>query len=378
MTFFIQKPVFLLVPVFACRHVESIRVQQKKWRTCMKSFPKKLQDQHERSQHLVTLVSFVLGGVSLLTGTGVLYQAFASARDKRRYAAPGTFIDVGGHRLHALCHGEKSPTVILDAGLGGSSLDWSLIQTEVATFAQVCSYDRAGYGWSDPGPKPRSSQQIVNELYTLLPKIGMKPPYILVGHSFGGLNMRLYACQHPEQVAGMVLVDASPEDQRTRMPKPPFKEKLGQQIQWQMFRLRPFLARLGLLRLQGKPNGVIEALPTVLQPVARAIGLRSEAYDWIFGEAQAIELSEAQIRAATSFPPIPLIVLTAAGGDWPNTEVKHCWLELQAELARLSPQGSHRVIEKSGHFIQIDQPHLVINAIREIVNMVRHGASSKA
>lgn len=344
----------------------------------MNFFLKNLQDQHARGRHLVALARFVCGGVALLTGMGVLYQALASAQDKRRYGAPGTFIDVGGHRLHALCSGEEGPSVILEAGLGGSSLDWSLIQPEVATFARVCSYDRAGCGWSDPGPRPRSSQQIVNELHELLPRVGMKPPYILVGHSVGGLHLRLYACQHPEQVAGMVLVDASPEDQRTRMPKPPLKERLGQQIQWQMFRLRPFLARLGLFRLQGKPYGMREALPPALQPVARAMGLRSDAYDWIFGEAQAIEQSEAQIRAAAAFPPIPLIVLTAVGGNWPSADMKQCWLELQAELARLSPHGSHRISEESHHFMQFDQPHLVIDAIREIVTMVRHGASSEA
>lgn len=125
------------------------------------------------------------------------------------------------------------------------------------------------------------------------------------------------------------------------MPKPPLKENLGQQIQWQLFRSRPFLAHLGLLRLQSKPSGVVDALPPALQPGARAIGLRSHAYDWIFGEAQALQQSDAQIRAATSFPPIPLIVLAAAGGDWPNAHMKHCWLELQAELAHLSPLAPH-------------------------------------
>jgi len=344
----------------------------------MHSFLKNLHNQHACGRHLVTLARWVFGGVALLTGMGVLYQALASAQDKRRYGAPGTFIDVGGHRLHALRSGEEGPAVILEAGLGGSSLDWSLVQPEVATFARVCSYDRAGYGWSDPGPSPRSSQQIVNELHELLPRVGMKPPYILVGHSVGGLHLRLYACQHPEHVAGMVLVDASPEDQRTRMPKPPFKQRLGQQIQWYLFHLRPVLARLGLFRLQGKPHGVIDALPPALQPVARAMGLRSQAYGWVFGEAHAIEQSEAQMRAAASFPPIPLIVLTAVGGEWPSADMKQCWLELQAELALRSPHGSHRITEESGHFIHVDQPHLVIDAIRDVVTMVQHGTSSEA
>ncbi|EFH81607.1 hypothetical protein Krac_2340 [Ktedonobacter racemifer DSM 44963] len=117
----------------------------------MKSFLKKLQAQYRRNCHLTSLAGCVLGVVFLLTGTGILYQALASARDRRRYAAPGKFVGVGGHRLHVLCSGEESPTVILDAGLSGSLLDWSLIQPEVSTFARICSYDRASCGWRDEG-----------------------------------------------------------------------------------------------------------------------------------------------------------------------------------------------------------------------------------
>ena len=283
---------------------------------------------------------------------------------------PGRLVDVGGHRLHYLCLGEGSPTVILDAGLSGSSLDWSLVQPQIATFTRVCAYDRAGYGWSDAGPKPRSSLRLVEELALLLSKAGLQDQYVLVGHSFGGLNMRLFACQHPERVVGMVLVDAAPEDQSTRLPKLPFMRSMRQQAEWQLFRLRPLLARLGLLRLWGQPNGVVDELPSALQPMARAIGLRSQAYDWLGGEGKAIAQSEAQVRAAGAFPPIPIVVLSA-GGDWPQPNLRQAWLELQDELARLSPHGSHLIAEQSGHFIQLDQPELVVDAIRTVVERVR-------
>ncbi len=154
----------------------------------------------------------------LLAAGGLLYQGIASAVDASRYPAPGKLIDVGGYRLHINCTGAGRTTVILDAGLGGSSLDWSRVQPGVATFTRVCSYDRAGYGWSDSGPKPRTSGRIVAELHALLVKAGIPGPYILVGQSFGGLNVRLYAYTYPHEVVGMVLVDASHEDAFVRFP----------------------------------------------------------------------------------------------------------------------------------------------------------------
>ena len=132
-------------------------------------------------------------------------------------------MNIGGYRLHINCTGTGSPTVILDAGLGGTSLDWSKIQPEVARFTRVCSYDRAGYGWSESGAGPRTSQQIVQELHLLLVHAQVNGPYLLVGHSVGGLNMRLYAYRYPGEVAGMVLLDSTNEHQFAQFGMyPPF------------------------------------------------------------------------------------------------------------------------------------------------------------
>src|SRR5215213_1175214 len=150
----------------------------------------------------------VVGLIVVLALAGASFEAIAAAGDARRYPAPGQLVDIGGYRLHIQCVGTGSPTVVLDAGLGGSSLDWNLVQPELGRTTRVCAYDRAGMGWSERSPYPRTPRQIADELHTLLTNAGIAEPYVLVGHSLGGKNVRLFALAHPEQVAGMVLVDA--------------------------------------------------------------------------------------------------------------------------------------------------------------------------
>jgi pimeloyl-ACP methyl ester carboxylesterase len=154
------------------------------------------------------------GVVLFLLLAGVVYQFVATKIDEYRYPVPGEMVDVSGYSLHLYCTGERggAPTVVMDSGLGGSVLDWQLVQPEVARFARVCTYDRGGAGWSEPGAQPRTSQQFVEELHTLLGNAGVQEPYVLVGHSLGGTNMQLYASQYPDEVAGMVLVDSALED----------------------------------------------------------------------------------------------------------------------------------------------------------------------
>ena len=155
----------------------------------------------------------VLGIASVLAvaaAAGTAYQAIASARDYRAFPPPGRLVDVGGHRLHIFCTGEAQPslaTVILEAGTAFSVPAWQLVQPAVAATTRVCSYDRAGNGWSEAGPLPRDARQIANELHALLGREGISPPYVLVGHSFGGMYARAYTGAHPAEVAGMVLVE---------------------------------------------------------------------------------------------------------------------------------------------------------------------------
>ena len=244
-------------------------------------------------------------------------------------------VDIGGRRLHVSCVGEGSPTVILEAGLGDPATIWSAVQSAAATITRVCSYDRAGLGTSDPDPRPafRTSQFIVEDLNLLLRAAALGGPYILVGHSLGGAHIRLFASRFPKDVAAMVFVDASHEDQGTRF----------------------------------KSAGLSQPLP---QP-----GQNSERADMY---ASLEEVGRARWRAD-----IPLVVLThgrnvAEGVPDINAEVaariEAAWLELQRELANRSAQGRLVVAQRSGHYVHTDEPELVVNAIREVVAAVRQAA----
>jgi pimeloyl-ACP methyl ester carboxylesterase len=150
---------------------------------------------------------WIFGLLLLGAVTGTIYQKLGLRRDSKIHPPPGRLIDVGTHRLHVLEKGQGSPTIVLEAGLMSTVLSWSEIQRTLARSYRVVSYDRAGLGWSDLGPMPRTSERMVTELHTLLERAAIPPPYVLVGHSFGGLTMPLFAARYPQEAAGVVLVD---------------------------------------------------------------------------------------------------------------------------------------------------------------------------
>ncbi len=232
----------------------------------------------------------VLALVVVLGICGASYQAIENAADAHRFQPQGRLVDVGGHKLSIDCTGQGSPTVVLDTGLGVPAIGWKAVQTEVAKFTHVCSYDRAGYGWSDAGPLPRTSVQIAQELHTLLQNAGEHAPFVLVAHSFGGFNVRVYNGKYPGEVAGIVLVDASEEDQNQLMPASfrRFSEEQQKQLKTQE-RIAPILNGLGISRLmaarQPVPAGVSkdewrEYLYFSLMPkFAQATGSELQAFD---------------------------------------------------------------------------------------------------
>src|SRR5262245_26092278 len=204
-----------------------------------------------------------LGGLILAIAiAGVTYQWLATRRDIAATPPPGRLVDIGGYRLHLWCTGDGAPAVILEAGLGGTSAGWGFVQPEVARFTRVCSYDRAGMGYSDPGPSPRTARRIANELAELLARSRITGPVVLVGESIAGFNVRVFASDHPEWATGLVLVDASHEDDAHEVPR--------------MARFVPLLSNIGVLRLFGVALGEsIESLSPSLRQFAQATRFRA-------------------------------------------------------------------------------------------------------
>lgn len=308
----------------------------------------------------VTLSFAVVCAVLL---TGALAQRLLSVRDSRRFPPPGMLVDVGGYRLHLWCRGTGGPVVVMDAGLGGSSLDWSLVAPRLAAETRVCTYDRAGYGWSEPGPLPRTSERAVAELHTALERSGLSGPYILVGHSFGGLNMRLFASRFPGEVAGIVLVDAAHEDRTSLLP---LAARLLDVVEVVALSLTQLAATFGLVRavlalgvIPASRRGIAK-YPPALQPVLRAFLARTRYWHTMRAEDLSFERSTRQMRAARQpLGDLPLVALVRSARPTPG------W------FSTLSPRGIGVTVERSGHFIHLDQPALVAEAVARVVRHVR-------
>ncbi|HEX7999602.1 MAG TPA: alpha/beta hydrolase [Pyrinomonadaceae bacterium] len=253
-------------------------------------------------------------------------------------------VDAGGHHLHMLIAGSGNSTVVLESGLGDTMESWAKVQPEVAKFSQVVAYDRAGLGQSEPGPKPRTAHQIANELHTALRNAGLAPPYVLVGHSAGGLYIRVFASMYPNEVAGMVFVDSTPED---------------------------FFERLKAIQTPEEQKKFEEKMQDY---AARASGGRRD--EWA-----SLDVDLQQVRAALPLPKVPIILLTGMGNEPDKSpEAKQLWLRLHNEWLKQLPNAQHIIADNSGHYIQADEPGLVIDAIRRVIGRVRanHDASNKS
>jgi len=303
--------------------------------------------------------------IAILALAGASYEAIAATGDARRYPPPGQLVDVGGFRLHIDCVGTGSPAVVLDAGLSGSSLDWSLVQSELGRSTRVCAYDRAGMGWSDPGPQPRTPGQIARELHTLLTNAGIAGPYVLVGHSLAGKNVRMFALQHPDQVAGMVLVDARSEyvDANT---SPAEVEAFQQNIAAQASQFR--LGRsVGLVRLIGASLWGGPAMPRATRTEGVLLTTSQRAVDAQTAEGLERAADDVQLQAAPALGDRPLIVLASEQ----NMTATPYWAEAQRRQAALSTNGRLIVPAGSGHAIHWEQPTLVIDAVRQVIEQAR-------
>lgn len=332
----------------------------------------------------------ISSGVSAaaLAAAGLAYQYFGSRRDKRRFPPPGRLFAVNNGRLHLREQGTGSPAVILEAGIAGSSIGWALVQPRIAEFTRVCSYDRAGLAWSDPSAKSVCVDQMVSDLGALLAVAQVPPPYVLVGHSFGGLLARAYAHMNPDKIAGLVLVDPVPltfwaecsQAERTRL-------RIGASLS----RRGAILARFGVVRLAlaaflhgGRkfPKAISRASAAkaskTLERLAGEIGkLPPETWPCIAAHwstpkclaamAGCLESLPDCARAAIAMPVpsnIPLTVISAANAE--PSEMRE-----RDECVRQSETGTHIRAANAGHWIQLEEPELVIDAVRRLVCAVR-------
>jgi pimeloyl-ACP methyl ester carboxylesterase len=317
----------------------------------------------------------LLGLILLAALVGAGFEALSRRSDAQRFKPPGQLVDLGGRRLHVHCSGSGSPTVVLDAGLGIGEVLWRLVQPEVAAFASVCSYDRAGYGYSDPGPLPRTVERRGDDLRAALRAAGRPPPYVLVGHSAAGLLARSYQLRFPQEVTGMVLVDASHESQFARAPK---SMAAGMRDAAGQIDLVVALLPLGLPRLMIAADAPSQAPSAALADESVAEAVRPAYFEALRSEGEAL-LRGGEVPPGAGLGALPLVVLTA--GRWEpmdgippadDAAFRDLWArELQPELARLSSRGRQVVVADSAHLIPWQRPRAVVDAVREVVEASR-------
>ena len=312
-----------------------------------------------------TLSLLVLVLIAMLAGTA--YQFVATRSVERKHPAPGRLIDVGGHRLHLHSQGSGSPAVVIDAGLTGASYDWETVATGISAFSLVCTYDRAGYGWSDPGPRPRTSKQVVAELRTLLRQAKIEPPIILVSHSWGGLNARLYAGQHAEEVAGLVLVDALNTDllpENSPFNQLPTVLKLLNTTSWFG---TSWLAVPAYVR---EPSNDPNALNLRQAMLSRTKSVHF-IYDELAGQANWLEVRS----AITPLGAMPVAVISRRIEERTSANetglTDQDWLRGQKALPEISSNSTFVMAQTDIHDIQFHEPELIVNAVRRMVESVR-------
>jgi pimeloyl-ACP methyl ester carboxylesterase len=294
----------------------------------------------------------------VLAAVGMVYQAVATERAEGAHPPPGETVDVGDHELHIDCVGQGSPTVVLEAALGNASAHWVRVQQEVSEVTRVCAYDRAGMGWSEGGPEPRDAARVTGELHALLEGAGVEGPYVMVGHSFGGLYARAYAARYPDETAGVVLVDSSHPDQFERLPDGPENYAQARRL----FAVAPLFARLGVIRLFDLLPVPAE-LPASQRAQVEAFNPATKQVSTTADEFRATPQTTAQVRDAGSLGDKPLAVVSA--GKQPQA-----WLQLQEELATLSPNSTHRVVEGATHVSLLYDPDDARETSTSIVRVV--------
>ena len=274
----------------------------------------------------------------------------------------GKFYEVDQHRMHIECSGESETTIIVDSGIGGSSIEWSMVRDILENGIRFCTYDRSGYGWSDPGASKRTTENISSELHELLHVSGQKPPYVFIGHSFGGFTARYFSYQYPNEVIGLILIESSHPDQAELMGK----LKTGSNKR-----------TTGVNPLQLPHKDFINKLAENRRLQAGFLNSRRKAIFSQMDEIKYFQTSANQVKEAFPIPEIPIVVITHGKKIWPLTtegqEMERIWTNLQQSLTELTNQGEHIIAKNSGHNVHLDEPELIANTIKQLLHKLNKG-----
>ena len=295
----------------------------------------------------------------LIATVALVAQAIFDRQALTAHPVPGRLVDLGGRKLHLIEKG-SGPAVIFDAGAGGCSLDWSVIQTELSDVAHTVSYDRPGNGWSDPADA-HSPEQIADDLHTALHRAGIAPPYVLAGYSAGGLYMQVFARRYPDEVSALVLVDSVHPDQSRRLAG------LVPNAPWVPYVIAPFGVQR-LLFKNGRPAGFDEAT----WAARSAMVMRSDSVRAVGGELRALGQPPDPTWMQPFDARLKLVVLTHSksfprGAPETIARIDHAWTAMQQELTNLSPQGRQEIVPNSSHGLPFEHPEAVVAAVKSVL-----------
>jgi pimeloyl-ACP methyl ester carboxylesterase len=340
----------------------------------------------------MTIVAALATAAALAALAGSVYQRLGASRDRHDLPPPGRRVQLSGRpSLHARCSGSGRPAVVLESGIAASSLSWTLVQPRVAGFTAVCSYDRAGLGWSDAAAAIVTAASNAEALQDLLVRLDLPPPYVLVGHSYGSFVLRAFAAQRPQDVAGLVLLDPiAPEDWTA--PSPIDRRRLRGAVF--LSYVGSWLARLGVVRfcldrlVRGATRwprrvsrmfgtetagvldhlvGEVQKLPPETWPTVRALWSQPKCFVGMARHLSGLPASAVEVEACARLGNIPLVVISA--GRQPEAS-----RQAYERMAALSTRGRHIVSLASGHWIHLDDPEIVVSAIKDLVDAARrHG-----
>jgi len=335
---------------------------------------------NKKKRNLLNFFLFFISLFIFIIITGYIYEIISLNRGLTKYPPPGDFVEVDGQKIHVNSTGENDVNVVILTGSGSFSADWMKIQKEVSNFARVITYDRPGYGWSSEHKTSRTSDQVVKELDSILSAKNVKGPIILVGHSLGGLYAQYYQDKHPDQVSGMILVDSRPPEFSNILP---LVSKEMDKMASSQTNMGMLLSRIGVVRLLTN-SMTPDYVPEEIRDIRNAIGYQSKVFKAMEDEAKYIQDLESKVSDLPPIGDLPLTVISHGkevffldpddlDGEVKNEaeQVPQVWNELQEKTANRSSNSSLLIAKNSGHDIMLEEPEIVVESIRNMVELIQ-------